>query len=284
MPVNESRFAVGINYWPRHSATAMWRLFDAGEIREDFGRIAELSFDSVRFFVRWDELQPHPDALDEAMLAKIERVLALAADAGLRALPALCGTTNGMSCMPSWTRAYPDLFGGPLLDAQVAIADAVAQRFRNHPALVAWDLGHAFTSVRAPRGGSVTTGEHGSAPVTEPEVAAWARQLAKIMRGGAIATTAGAFDGDLTHDSGIRFGSMCAPFAFASMQGSNVNLPFARSRLDPEAVPFLAMMTAAFSFKPVLVTAVGNPTCPPGNSRRSNASRCRMNRRIGKCP
>jgi hypothetical protein len=43
-----------------------------------------------------------------------------------------------------------------------------------------------------------------------------------------------------------------------------VTLPFARSRLDPEAVPFLAMIVAAFSFKPVLVTAFGNPTCPPG--------------------
>ncbi|MFN2460464.1 MAG: hypothetical protein ABR591_07235, partial [Candidatus Velthaea sp.] len=59
-----------------------------------------------------------------------------------------------------------------------------------------------------------------------------------------------------------RLGSLCSPFAFASMQGTAVGSAFARSRLDPEAVPFLAMLAAAFSFKPVLVTGFGNPTCP----------------------
>jgi hypothetical protein len=258
-----TRFSVGINYWPRHSAMAMWRLFDVGEIREDFARIADLGFDAVRFFVRWDELQPDPETVDAAILDRIEHVLALATDAGLRALPSLCGETNGTSVTPAWSRKYTNLYEGPLLDAQRVIARAIAGRFRAHPAIVAWDILHAFTDVRAPRRGSVTTGEHGNAPLAEPEIAAWARALATILRGGSVAATAGTCDHDLTHDTRIRLGSLCAPFAFASMQGSNVDLPFARNRLDPEAIPFLAMITAAFSFKPVLITGVGNPTCPP---------------------
>ena len=46
------RFSLGVNYWPRRSAMAMWRRFDAGEIREDFARIAGLGLDAVRFFLR----------------------------------------------------------------------------------------------------------------------------------------------------------------------------------------------------------------------------------------
>src|SRR6202012_2679937 len=67
---------------------------------------------------------------------------------------------------------------------------------------------------------------------------------------------------DLTADTSVRFGSLCTPFAFASMQGTNEALPFARDRFDPEALPFFALLTAAFSFKPVLVTGLGRPAYP----------------------
>ena len=43
---------------------AMWRSYDAGEIREDFARIAALGLDTVRFFLRWDDFQPAPDAIE----------------------------------------------------------------------------------------------------------------------------------------------------------------------------------------------------------------------------
>jgi hypothetical protein len=242
----------------------MSQAFDAGEIREDFARIAALGLDAVRFFVRWDEVQPAAGRVDATILDRVARIVALAGDAGLRALPALCGRIGEQTFMPSWTASLRDLYRGPLLDAQAQIAAAVGERLRGATNVVAWDLGHAFTRVRAPRGGSISTGDHGSAPAAEPDVAAWGRLLAKTLRDAALGVTAGAYDGDLIADTHVRFGSLCAPFAFASMQGSSVTVPFARNRLDPEAVPFLAMLTAAFSFKPVLVTAVGNPTCPPG--------------------
>jgi hypothetical protein len=95
-------------------------------------------------------------------------------------------------------------------------------------------------------------------------VADWAKRLSGVLREASLPATAGTWYEDLTTDNNLRLGSLCAEFAFASMQGSNVRSPFARSRLDPEALPFLAMVTAAFSYKPVLMTAVGHPNCPPG--------------------
>jgi hypothetical protein len=47
------------------------------------------------------------------------------------------------------------------------------------------------------------------------------------------------------------------------MHGYSVYSGFSRDRLDPEVVPYLAMLAAAFAFKPVLFTEFGNPTCPP---------------------
>ena len=75
--------------------------------------------------------------------------------------------------------------------------------------------------------------------------------------------TAGTHGEDLTRDRNIRFLSLCMPYAFATMHGYPVYSGFSRSRLDPEVVPFLAHLTAAFAQKPVLFSEFGNPTCPP---------------------
>ena len=133
-----------------------------------------------------------------------------------------------------------------------------------HPGIASWDIGHAFSNVRAPRGGKARTGDHSPSPLAEGEVANWSLRLADALREtSGLQVTAGTHAGDLTADRNIRLGSLCAPFAFASMQGTTVASPFARGRLDAEVIPFLAMVTAAFAQKPVIVTGFGNPHCPP---------------------
>jgi hypothetical protein len=278
------RFSLGVNYWPRTSAMAMWRRFDAGEIREDFARIAGLGLDTVRFFLRWDDFQPEPDRLDPVMLDRLETVVTLAAGAHLRTVPTLfCGHMSGVNWLPVWSldrsarqprfrTITPDgesplsignLYGGRLLDAQLVFARAVGTRLRAHPAVAAWDIGHEFTNVREPSSGHVVSGEHASEPAAEREVADWSRRLSDALEEtSTISSTAGTHAGDLTTERHLRLGSLCAPFAFASMQGRTVESAFARSRLDPEVVPFLAMLAAAFSYQPVTVTGFGNPTCP----------------------
>jgi hypothetical protein len=264
---------------------AMWRRFDAGEVREDFARIAALGLDTVRFFLRWDDFQPRPDALEPVMLARLETVVTLAADAGLQTVPTLfCGHMSGVNWLPAWSLdrktshgryrtitgetespfGIGDLYAGPLLDAQILFARTVGERLRAHPAVRAWDIGHKFSNVREPSHAKISTGEHSTVPAAEREVAEWSRRLTgALQESSSIPVTAGTHSADLTTDRDIRLGSLCAPFAFASMQGASIFSAFARNRLDPEVVPFLAMLTASFSFKPVLFTGFGNPTCPP---------------------
>jgi len=264
------RFSVGVNYWPRRSALAMWRRFDPGEIAEDFARIAALGLDGVRFFLRWDAFAPEPQRVDPAMLERLDALLGFAADAGLRTIPVLfCGHMCGVNWLPAWSLdrdgAIGNLYAGRLLDAQLLMARVVGERLRGHPAIRAWDLGHEFSNVSQPSHAKVSSGEHSKAPAAEGEVAAWSRRLTEALReASGLPVTAGTHWADLTQDRDIRLGSLCAPFAFASMSGSAVRAAFTRNRLDPEAVPFLAALTASFSHKPVLVNGFGNPTCPPG--------------------
>jgi hypothetical protein len=72
-----------------------------------------------------------------------------------------------------------------------------------------------------------------------------------------VPVTAGTWIGDLTADTNVRLGSLCALLTFATMQCPTQRLPYARGTLDPETIPFAAMLATAFSFKSVLMTAVG---------------------------
>jgi endo-1,4-beta-mannosidase len=266
------RFSLGINYWPRRSAMAMWRRFDAGELADDFAQIAALGLDTVRFFLRWYDFQPEPARMDPRMLGRLETVMGLLADAGLRAMPTLfCGHMSGVNWLPSWTlddgtpagrfrtltergespHGAGDTYTGPLLDAQVFHAREVGRVLREHPALFAWDLGNEFSNVRE--------------PASEGDGAAWsARLTAELEEASGAPVTGGIHGEDLTRDRAIRPSSMCAPWAFATMHGYSVYSGFARGRTDADVVPFLAHLTAAFARKPVLFSEFGNPTCPPG--------------------
>ncbi|HTW86290.1 MAG TPA: hypothetical protein VMD91_19615 [Candidatus Sulfotelmatobacter sp.] len=269
------RFSLGINYWPRRSAMAMWRRFDAGEIREDLARIAELGLDSVRFFLRWADFQPEPRTLDRTMLTRLETFADLVAQAGLQAMPTLsCGHMSGVNWLPSWSLdpatttarfrtitergESPNGIGdfylpGPLLEAQVRFARAVGERLRAHPAVTAWDLGNEFSNLRE--------------PTSADAAATWSRVLVDALEAtSGIPSTAGTHGEDLTLDRALRLSSLCSSYPYATMHGYSVYSAFARDRLDPEVVPFLAALASNFSGKPVLFTEFGNPACQAGTT------------------
>jgi len=264
------RFSVGINYWPRRSAMHMWQRFDPGEIADDMRRIAELGLDTVRFFLRWADFQPEPRRTDRAMLVRLERVMAIVAEAGLRAMPTLfCGHMSGVNWLPSWAleparehgrfRTFTeagesplgcgDFYAGPLFEAQRLQAREVGAALRGHPALFAWDLGNEFSNVRE--------------PASVADAREWSKRLSDdLERASGRPVTGGLHGEDLTEDRRVRPSSIAEPWPFATMHGYPVYSDFARSPADPDVVPFLAGLTASLAAKPVLFSEFGNPTCP----------------------
>jgi len=267
------RFLTGINYWPRRSAMAMWDAFDVGEIDEDFALIASLGLEVVRFFLLWEAFQPEPRSMERETLRKLETLIELLGNHGLRAMPTFfTGHMSGVNWLPEWTldkereagrfrtltkhgeRPYGigDFYADPdLFVAQRLHVRSVGERFRGHPAILAWDLGNEFSNLRTP----------GSAR----EAAEWSKRLTdELLSTSGIAVTAGTHGEDLTRDSNIRLSSLCTEFAFATMHGYSVYSSFARDRLDQDVVPFLAALARSLASKPVLFSEFGNPTCPPG--------------------
>jgi endo-1,4-beta-mannosidase len=266
-----ARFLLGVNYWPRTSAMAMWSRFDLSEIDDDFAHIAALGLDVVRFFLLWDEFQPSPETISREALRRFVSVLDRASAHGLRTMPTLfCGHMSGVNWLPEWTLdpahrserfrtitrsgfsplGIGDFYAGPLLDAQRTFARAVGECARDHAALFAWDLGNEFSNLREPR--TASAAEHWSAALTHD-----------LFETSNVGATGGIHGEDVTRDRAIRPSSIAGAWKFATMHGYPVYSEFARDRTDPEVVPFLCELTAACAHKPVLFSEFGNPTCPP---------------------
>lgn len=268
-----SAFLLGINYWPRRSAMYMWERFDLGEIREDFARIRSLGLPIVRFFIMWDDFQPAPDRMDPEMLKRFDAIMDSLAAAKLRGMPTFfTGHMSGINYLPEWAldhstphgrfrtfgrgmRELPwgagDFYSGPLLDAARLQVRSIAERCRAHEAMYMWDLGNEFSNLRSAN--------------SPQESADWSKRLTDdLFEVSGFATTAGNHGEDLTQDRGIRPSSFCKPFPCSVMHGYSVYSHFARSRTDPEVVPFLCQVMQSMSGKAVLFNEFGNPTCPPG--------------------
>jgi endo-1,4-beta-mannosidase len=273
-----SRFLLGINYWPRRSAMYMWERFDVAEFAEDVARIKALGLDVVRFFLMWDAFQPEPKAMNAEMLRRFDAVMERIADAGLRAIPTLfCGHMSGVNWLPGWAlereapatpqrfrtisggtvvdRSIGDFYADPeLLAAQVFFARRIGERLRDHPALLAWDLGNEFSNLRE--------------PATAQDAAGWSVRLTDaLLETSGTGASGGMHGEDFDHDRRLRPSSIARPWIFATMHGYSVYSAFARNRRDPNVVPFLCQLAQSFSAKPVLFTEFGNPQCPPGVSQ-----------------
>jgi endo-1,4-beta-mannosidase len=270
-PLAGRPFLLGVNYWPRSSAMAMWSRFDAGEIDEDFARIAALGLHAVRFFMTWETFAPEPRSIDARALSLLGAVLDGAERRRLLAMPTFfTGHMSGVNWLPGWAldpampagrfrtissgRESPygagDLYAGPLLEAQRFAARAIGAHCRDRAVIHAWDLGNEFSNLRVP---------------ASPAVAAqWSAALSDDLHETSNRPVTGGIHGeDLTIDRNIRPSSICAPWDVATMHGYPVYSEFARDKQDPEVVPFLAALTGSFSRKPVLFSEFGNPSCSP---------------------
>jgi endo-1,4-beta-mannosidase len=211
--------------------------------------------------------------MDPAMLRRFDGFMEALGDAGLRGIPTFfTGHMSGVNYLPEWvldsTRPHGrfrtfgsrmqqyaygagDFYSMPLLEALRMHVRAVGERCRGHQALYLWDLGNEFSNLR-------------SAPSPQ-QAALWGKQLAgDLFKVSGAGSTAGNHGEDLTDDRGMRPSSFCEPLACAVMHGYSVYSHFARSRTDPEVVPFLCQLWQSMSGKAVLFDEFGNPTCPPG--------------------
>jgi hypothetical protein len=122
----------GLNVVPVWGAGRSWG-------RSTYREIARRGFDSVRFVLYWDQLEPARGRFDEARLATLDRAVAAAGAAGLRVLLDMVHLwgAGGMQSVPAWARA-----GDSVATVQanaVPYVRMLARRYAGDPVVAAYD-------------------------------------------------------------------------------------------------------------------------------------------------
>jgi len=276
--IDRDPFLTGVNYWPRRKAMYWWRDFDRHEVADEFAVIADLGMDVVRIFLLWDDWQPDPDSVSENCLANLGVVCDAAATAGLRLdITFFTGHMSGPNWAPSWLldrastdypspdvrqvvsgglvvdAGYRNMFHDPVaLEAERLLVRSVVGEYRDHEAVWMWNLGNEPDLF--------------SRPVSDEAGASWVREMSELVRSidPTHLVTTGLHSANLLDNNGLRVDQVFAASDIAVMHGYPMYIPWARSELDPDFVPFLCALVTALSDKPCLAEEWGGCTSPNG--------------------
>ncbi|MCX8107267.1 MAG: glycoside hydrolase family 5 protein, partial [Verrucomicrobiae bacterium] len=128
----------GVNYFRPGTGWApqVWKQFDAEATRRDFAILRELGANCVRVFLTYGSFYNTIGQLSQDGLAKFDKFLELAQEAGLYVHPTGPDHWEGM---PEWSR-HGRLIDDEAIDAIVSFWKLFAERYRGRNVIFAYDL------------------------------------------------------------------------------------------------------------------------------------------------
>lgn len=191
----QGSFFVGCNYWASHAGMFMWSDWDEQMVEDDLRRLAEARVTTLRVFPLWSDFQPlklhmggggqprevrigeTPRSFDEVgnagvdpvMLERFGRFCELADKYGLKLIVGLItGWMSGRLFVPQLLEGRNVLTDPVAIRWEVLFVRLMVRRFRDCPAIAAWDLGNECNCL---------------GPVNSPEQAyVWASTISMAIR------------------------------------------------------------------------------------------------------
>ncbi len=132
----------GCNYYDPETGwpPRLWEQFDPGRVGAQFDQIRAIGGNVVRVFATVLNVMDGPDRVSAAGLAKMEKMLALAGDRGIRVIWSGPSLWEGA---PAWWKEptpFESYLRPKLLKAQAVAWRGLARAMRGHPALLAYEL------------------------------------------------------------------------------------------------------------------------------------------------
>ena len=166
--VQPGRFVVGCNYWASHAGTRMWADWQPEVVQRDLRRLQHAGLQVLRVFPLWPDFQPltllrtgwepvefrHGEAplpddlcgqagMSAVMMDRFGAFLDLLAEQELRCIVGLLtGWMSGRLFVPPAFDGLDVLTDPLVLRWQVRFVRHFVGAFKNHPAILAWDLGN----------------------------------------------------------------------------------------------------------------------------------------------
>ncbi len=169
-------FFVGVNYWASNAGIQMWNRWDEECVKRDLDLLVEANIKVIRMFPLWSDFQPievyrgshggvkyvsrnallaidSPENLagiDPVMADRLERFLELCEIRGIKVVLGLVtGWMSGRLYIPRALEGL-NLYTDPrALRWQIRYVTYLVKRFKDSPAIVAWDLGNECNCMDA---------------------------------------------------------------------------------------------------------------------------------------
>src|SRR5262249_12004353 len=141
---------------------------------------------------------------------------------------------------------YNNSYTDPIaLDAETLLLTTLVGEYHQHPAIWLWNLGNEPDLFALPP-------DHKSGQ-------GWVRRMTGIIKelDPVHPVTCGLHFDSLIKDNGLRINEVFAETDIAVMHGYPMYVPWARSPLDPDFVPFTCALTSALCGKPTLAEEWG---------------------------
>ena len=250
MPWRPDHLVCGVTYWPAAVGPYLWHAFSAERTASDFARIRRAGFGVVRVHLAWDAFVPTHRQVSRHRLRDLETLLRLAGEASLQVVPVLFAQSLG-SCvlLPRYAvrrdRPWPGVrvvsdgiveSGGPrdvwddplMLEVEVTWLEELLRAFSNHPALLAWDLGHdPATTCR---------------PIRTAHMGAWAALMGGRVRAAQDPCWLSLGALDVLSARGVRLAAVAPHVDAVGMVVHPQRLPLEGDALDPLRVLFAARL------------------------------------------
>ena len=135
---DRSYIPFGTNYYDPHTGWApkLWRVFDAEKVSEHFRVMREMGVNCARVFLTTGSFQPSAETIEEQALSKLDKLVQIARENNIRLI--LTGPDHWEGQPAYWK---PDRYAGEAaLQTLEHFWDVVGRRYRDEPAIFAWDL------------------------------------------------------------------------------------------------------------------------------------------------
>lgn len=162
-------FMVGCNYWASHAGLNMWRNWRPDVVEADFRQLAESNIEVIRVFPIWPDFQPiyqhfssggsfrevrfkdrplpeegiESNGISINALEHFNEMANLAEKYGIKLIVGLVtGWMSGELFVPPALEGRKILSDPVSLMWQIRFVRTLVSRFKDHPAILAWDLGN----------------------------------------------------------------------------------------------------------------------------------------------
>jgi endo-1,4-beta-mannosidase len=269
---SDARFRLGINYWPADAAMDWMQEYDPAVTRRDFGRAARAGFETLRVFLRWEDVQPSASTVDRVVLERLIDAADAAVEAGVTLLVTLfVGHMSGANWIPGWAtggdagdprfrvisrgRTRPAISlrnwysDARIIVAQERMASAVAGALAGHAGVWGWDLGNENSNC--------------TVPPTRAAGEAWLERMSTAIRrtDPGRPLTVGIHTEDLEENRRIGPAEAARWCDLVSMHGYPIYADWSAGATDDRMLPFLAELTRWLAGgAPILLEEFGLPT------------------------